>query len=93
MLSSYDVRVLEEKLGWNIYVVSIYPKESERIARSNTDETQVDFIAFDEAHQEVPAEEVKRSVWHSLTSGGQSLCRQDFLEFRKLIHSLLKANF
>lgn len=78
MFSSYDARVLEEKLGWNVYVLNIYSKESERNSRSSSDETQVDIIAFDEAHQEVPAEDVKRSVWHSLTSGGQSLCRQDF---------------
>ncbi|KAI1240359.1 hypothetical protein IHE44_0008776 [Lamprotornis superbus] len=55
-------RVLEDKLGWNVYVVSIYSKEFERKARSSTDETQVNFIAFDEAHQEVPAEDVKRKL-------------------------------
>ncbi|XP_066403833.1 cadherin EGF LAG seven-pass G-type receptor 2-like [Molothrus aeneus] len=71
-------RVLEEKLGWNVYVLNIYSKESDRNSRSSTDETQVNIIAFDEAHQEVPAEDVKRSGWHSLSSGGQSSCTQDF---------------
>lgn len=75
MFSSYDVRVLEDKLGWNVYIVDIYSKETERKARSSTDETQVKIIAFDEAHQEVPAGDVKRSVWHSLPSGWQGLCR------------------
>ncbi|NXL26110.1 CAD87 protein, partial [Setophaga kirtlandii] len=55
-------RVLEEKLGWNVYVLNIYSKESERNSRSSSDETQVDIIAFDEAHQEVPAEDVKRKL-------------------------------
>ncbi|NXO32428.1 FAT4 protein, partial [Cisticola juncidis] len=55
-------RVLEDKLGWNVYVVDIYSKEFERKARSSTDETQVCIIAFDEAHQEVPAEDVKRKL-------------------------------
>ncbi|XP_056344157.1 protocadherin Fat 4-like [Oenanthe melanoleuca] len=55
-------RVLEDKLGWNVYVVNIYSKELERKARSSTDETQVNFIAFNEDHQEVPAEEVKRKL-------------------------------
>ncbi|NXT59969.1 FAT4 protein, partial [Chaetops frenatus] len=55
-------RALEEKLGWNIYVVNIYSKEFERKARSSTDETQVNIIAFDEAHKEVPAEDVKRKM-------------------------------
>ncbi|XP_050828943.1 cadherin-1-like [Serinus canaria] len=55
-------RVLEEKLGWNVYVLNIYSKESDRNSRSSTDETQVDIIAFDEAHQEVPAEDVKRKL-------------------------------
>ncbi|XP_017600750.1 PREDICTED: protocadherin Fat 4 [Corvus brachyrhynchos] len=55
-------RVLEDKLGWNIYVVDISSKETERKARSSTDETQVKIIAFDEAHQEVPAEDVKRKL-------------------------------
>nr|XP_021383205.1 uncharacterized protein LOC110469098 [Lonchura striata domestica] len=62
MFSSYDVRVLEDKLGWNVYVLNIYSKESDRNSRSSTDETQVDIIAFDEAHQEVPAEDVKRKL-------------------------------
>ncbi|NXA73517.1 FAT4 protein, partial [Thryothorus ludovicianus] len=55
-------RVLEDKLGWNVYVVNIYSKEFERKARSSTDETQVNIIAFDEAHREVPAEDVKRKL-------------------------------
>ncbi|NXT10500.1 CAD87 protein, partial [Prunella fulvescens] len=55
-------RVLEEKLGWNVYVLNIYSKESDRNSRSSTDETQVNIIAFDEANQEVPAEDVKRSL-------------------------------
>ncbi|XP_072783487.1 protocadherin Fat 4 isoform X1 [Taeniopygia guttata] len=55
-------RVLEDKLGWNVYVLNIYSKESDRNSRSSTDETQVDIIAFDEAHQEVPAEDVKRKL-------------------------------
>ncbi|NXH59853.1 FAT4 protein, partial [Rhabdornis inornatus] len=55
-------RVLEDKLEWNVYVVSLYSKEFESKARSSTDETQVNFIAFDEAHQEVPAEDVKRKL-------------------------------
>ncbi|NWT16973.1 CAD87 protein, partial [Vireo altiloquus] len=55
-------RVLEDKLGWNVYIVDIYSEDFERKARSSTDETQVKIIAFDEAHQEVPAEDVKRSL-------------------------------
>ncbi|NXM56756.1 FAT4 protein, partial [Illadopsis cleaveri] len=55
-------RVLEDKLAWNVYVVNIYSKELERKARSSTDETEVWIIAFDEAHQEVPAEDVKRKL-------------------------------
>ncbi|RLW07036.1 hypothetical protein DV515_00004228, partial [Chloebia gouldiae] len=55
-------RVLEDKLGWNVYVLNIYSKESDRNSRSSTDETQVDITAFDESHQEVPAEDVKRKL-------------------------------
>ncbi|NXM46263.1 CAD87 protein, partial [Gymnorhina tibicen] len=55
-------RVLEDTLGWNVYIVDVYSKETERKARSSTDETQVKIIAFDEAHQEVPAEDVKRKL-------------------------------
>ncbi|NWZ83284.1 FAT4 protein, partial [Poecile atricapillus] len=55
-------RVLEEKLGWNVYVVNIYSKYLESKERSSTNETQVNFIAFDEAHQEIPAEDVKRKL-------------------------------
>lgn len=78
MFSSYDVRILEDKLGWNVYVINIYSKELERTARSSTNETQVNIIAFDEAHQQVPAEDVKRFVWHGLISGSQGLCREIF---------------
>ncbi|NXO72805.1 CAD87 protein, partial [Phainopepla nitens] len=55
-------RVLEDKLEWNIYMVNIYSEESETKARSSTNETRVNIIAFDEAHQEVPAAEVERSL-------------------------------
>ncbi|NXI18616.1 FAT4 protein, partial [Irena cyanogastra] len=55
-------RVLEDKLGWNVYVVNIYSDETDRKARSSTNETQVDIIAFNEAYQEVPAEDVKRKL-------------------------------
>ncbi|NXB04849.1 CAD87 protein, partial [Cnemophilus loriae] len=55
-------RVLEEKLGWNVYVVNIYSNEFERKARSSTDETQVNILAFDDAYQQVPAEDVKRKL-------------------------------
>ncbi|NXH88317.1 CAD87 protein, partial [Edolisoma coerulescens] len=55
-------RVLEDTLGWNVYVVDIYSEEIERRARSSTGETQVKIIVFDEAHQEVPAEDVKRKL-------------------------------
>ncbi|NXS15124.1 CAD87 protein, partial [Mystacornis crossleyi] len=55
-------RVLEDKLGWNVYIVDVYSKETERKARSSTDETQIKIIAFDEAHQEVPAEDIKRKL-------------------------------
>ncbi|NXU93574.1 FAT4 protein, partial [Xiphorhynchus elegans] len=55
-------RVLEDKLEWNVYIVDVYSDEFERKARSSTDETRVAIIAFDEAHQEIPAQDVKRSV-------------------------------
>ncbi|NXR70967.1 CAD87 protein, partial [Pycnonotus jocosus] len=55
-------RVLEDKLEWNVYLVNIYSNELERKARSSTNETQVWIIAFDEAHQEVPAEDVKSKL-------------------------------
>ncbi|XP_050172457.1 protocadherin Fat 4-like [Myiozetetes cayanensis] len=55
-------RVLEDKLGWNVYIVDVYSNELERKTRSSTDETQVEIIAFDEAHQEVPAQDVKRKL-------------------------------
>ncbi|KFZ68825.1 hypothetical protein N338_11065, partial [Podiceps cristatus] len=64
-------RVLEDKLAWNVYIIGIYSNESERKARSSTDVTHVQITAFDEANQEVSAEDVKRSVWHSLSSGCQ----------------------
>ncbi|NXC09839.1 FAT4 protein, partial [Orthonyx spaldingii] len=54
-------RVLEDKLGWNVYIVDVYSKEFERNARSSTDETHLKIIAF-EANQEVPAEDVKRKL-------------------------------
>ncbi|NXD64385.1 CELR3 protein, partial [Eolophus roseicapillus] len=55
-------RVLEDKLAWNVYIVDVYSDESERKARSSTDATCVKIIAFDEANQEVPAEDVKRKL-------------------------------
>ncbi|KFP77163.1 Protocadherin Fat 4, partial [Acanthisitta chloris] len=55
-------RVLEDKLGWNVYIVDISSNEFDRRARSSTDVTHVKIIAFDEAHQEVPAEHVKRKL-------------------------------
>ncbi|NWH20990.1 FAT4 protein, partial [Grus americana] len=55
-------RVLEDKLAWNVYIVEVYSNEFERKARSSTDVTYVKIIAFDEANQEVSAEDVKRSV-------------------------------
>lgn len=51
-----------------MYIVDVYSNELERKARSSTDVTYVKIIAFDEANKEVPAEDVKRSVWHSLSS-------------------------
>ncbi|NWU06621.1 FAT4 protein, partial [Cephalopterus ornatus] len=55
-------RVLEDKLAWNVYIVDVYSNELERKARSSTDESHVEIIAFDEAHQEVPAQDVKRKL-------------------------------
>ncbi|XP_065538695.1 protocadherin-23-like [Lathamus discolor] len=55
-------RVLEDKLAWNVYIVEVYSNEAERTARSSTDVTYVKIIAFDEANQEVPAEDVKRKL-------------------------------
>ncbi|NXK81336.1 FAT4 protein, partial [Amazona guildingii] len=55
-------RVLEDKLAWNVYVIDVYSNEFERKARSSTDVTYVQIIAFDEANQEVPAEDVKRKL-------------------------------
>ncbi|XP_017677245.1 PREDICTED: protocadherin Fat 4-like [Lepidothrix coronata] len=55
-------RVLDDKLAWNVYIVDVYSNEFERKARSSTDETQIEIIAFDEAHQEVPAQDVKRKL-------------------------------
>ncbi|NWQ60834.1 FAT4 protein, partial [Neopipo cinnamomea] len=55
-------RVLDDKLGWNVYIVDVYSSELERKARSNTDETHIEIIAFAEAHQELPAQHVKRSL-------------------------------
>ncbi|NXT78943.1 FAT4 protein, partial [Zapornia atra] len=56
-------RVLEDKLAWNVYIVEVYSAGSERQARSSTDVTYMKIIAFDEANQEVPAEDVKRKLW------------------------------
>ncbi|NXQ87689.1 CELR3 protein, partial [Nyctibius grandis] len=55
-------RVLEDKLAWNVYLVDVYSNEFERKARSSTDVTHVKMIAFDEANQEVSAEDVKRKL-------------------------------
>ncbi|NXS93588.1 FAT4 protein, partial [Jacana jacana] len=55
-------RVLEDKLAWNVYIIDVYSNESERKARSSTDVTYVKILAFDEANQEVSAENVKRKL-------------------------------
>ncbi|NXW01026.1 CAD87 protein, partial [Fregetta grallaria] len=55
-------RVLEDKLSWNVYIVDVYSNEFERKARSSTDVTNVKITAFDEANQEVSAEDVKRKL-------------------------------
>ncbi|NXN54422.1 FAT4 protein, partial [Rynchops niger] len=55
-------RVLEDQLAWNVYIVDVYSNKVERKARSSTDVTYVKIIAFDEANQEVPAEDVKRKL-------------------------------
>ncbi|NWW53583.1 FAT4 protein, partial [Pedionomus torquatus] len=55
-------RVLEDKLAWNVYIIDVYSDESERKARSSTDVTCVKILAFDEANQEVSAENVKRKL-------------------------------
>ncbi|KFU99904.1 hypothetical protein N339_13004, partial [Pterocles gutturalis] len=55
-------RVLEEKLAWDVYIIDVYSNEFERKARSSTDVTYAKIIAFDEANQEVPAEDVKRKL-------------------------------
>ncbi|XP_008939523.1 PREDICTED: protocadherin Fat 4-like, partial [Merops nubicus] len=55
-------RVLDEKLAWNVYIIDIYSNDFEREARSSTDVTYVKIIAFDEANQEVPAEDMKRKL-------------------------------
>ncbi|KFP68784.1 hypothetical protein N322_12038, partial [Cariama cristata] len=55
-------RVLEDKLAWNVYVIDVYFNEFERKTRSSTDVTYVKITAFDEANQEVPAEDVKRKL-------------------------------
>ncbi|NXS42161.1 FAT4 protein, partial [Balaeniceps rex] len=55
-------RVLENKLAWNVYIIDVYSNESERKARSSTDATYVKIIAFNEANQEVSAEDVKRKL-------------------------------
>ncbi|NXI44678.1 FAT4 protein, partial [Galbula dea] len=53
-------RVLEDKLAWNVYIIDAYSNDFERKARSSTDVTYMKMTAFDEAIQEVPAEDVKR---------------------------------
>ncbi|KFP33981.1 hypothetical protein N325_03756, partial [Colius striatus] len=55
-------RVLEDKLTWNVYVVDVYLNEQQGQARSSTDVTYTKIIAFDDANQEVPAEDVKRKL-------------------------------
>ncbi|NWS67034.1 FAT4 protein, partial [Crotophaga sulcirostris] len=55
-------RVLEDKLAWNVFVIDVYSNEFERKARSSTDVTYIKILAFDEANQEVPAEDVKRKL-------------------------------
>ncbi|NWX46233.1 FAT4 protein, partial [Steatornis caripensis] len=55
-------RVLEDKLAWNVYIIDVYSNEFARKARSSSDETYVKIIAFDDANQEVPAEDVKRKL-------------------------------
>ncbi|NXG76952.1 FAT4 protein, partial [Baryphthengus martii] len=55
-------RVLADNLAWNVYVLHVYSNELERKARSSSDVTYVEIIAFDEANQEVPAEDVKRKL-------------------------------
>ncbi|KAF1484003.1 hypothetical protein FQV18_0015057, partial [Eudyptula minor novaehollandiae] len=55
-------RVLEGKLAWTVYIIDVYSNEFERKARSSTDVTHVKIIAFDEANQEVSAEDVKRKL-------------------------------
>ncbi|KFQ90161.1 hypothetical protein N337_07825, partial [Phoenicopterus ruber ruber] len=55
-------RVLEDQLAWNVYIVGVYSNESERKARSSSDATRVKILAFDEANQELPAEDVKRKL-------------------------------
>ncbi|KFU84790.1 hypothetical protein M959_01211, partial [Chaetura pelagica] len=61
-------RVLEDKLAWNIYIVDVYSNEFERKARSSTDVTYVKITAFDEANQEVPAEDVKRKLREQMSN-------------------------
>ncbi|KFV59747.1 Protocadherin Fat 4, partial [Tyto alba] len=55
-------RVLEDKLAWRVYIVDVYSSEFERKARSSTDVTYVKIIAFDEANQEISAQDVKRKL-------------------------------
>ncbi|KFW91308.1 hypothetical protein N336_08533, partial [Phalacrocorax carbo] len=55
-------RVLEDKLAWNVYIVDVHSNEFERKARSSTDVTHVKIVAFGEANQEIPAEDVKRKL-------------------------------
>ncbi|KAM6082392.1 protocadherin Fat 4-like [Chlamydotis macqueenii] len=55
-------RVLEEQLACDVYIVDVYSNELERKARSSRDETYLKIIAFDEANQEISAEDVKRKL-------------------------------
>ncbi|NXF04242.1 FAT4 protein, partial [Smithornis capensis] len=61
-------RVLEDILGWNVYIVDVFSNELKRKARSTTDETLVNIIAFDEEHQEVPAQDVKRKLREQMSN-------------------------
>ncbi|NWH63552.1 FAT4 protein, partial [Geococcyx californianus] len=61
-------RVLEYKLAWNIFIIHVYPNEFERQARSSTYVTYVEITAFDEANQEVPAEDVKRKLREQMSN-------------------------
>ncbi|NWU89518.1 FAT4 protein, partial [Upupa epops] len=55
-------RVLAANLAWNIYVIAVHADGLQGKARSSTDATYVEILAFDEAN-EVPAEAVKSKLW------------------------------